>query len=233
MVDTTIEATILIKAVHNFLETTDNVNKRDRDEISIKYNTLENKYKEKIFRANEVMEKNKYTIEQLRCELEDKTRVVEKLEKQVAFEKIEMANYKSENKRDRDEISIKYNTLKKKYKKNIESGNEVTEKNKSTIEQLRCELEDKKRVVENEQLKNDTEMPQNVQETCNNIELEEKIARIEYQNDKYKFITENMVSSVKNLLCLEGLDNKLRNYKVECEKARREYEEADTIFNQL
>ena len=63
MVDTTIEATILIKAVHNFLETTDNVNKRDRDEISIKYNTLENKYKEKIFRANEVMEKNKYTIE--------------------------------------------------------------------------------------------------------------------------------------------------------------------------
>jgi hypothetical protein len=207
MVDTTIEATILIKAVHNFLETTDNVNKRDRDEISIKYNTLENKYKEKIFRANEVMEKNKYTIEQLRCELEDKTRVVEKLEKQVAFEKIEMANYKSENKRDRDEISIKYNTLKKKYKKNIESANE--------------------------QLKNDTEMPQNVQETCNNIELEEKIARIEYQNDKYKFITENMVSSVKNLLCLEGLDNKLRNYKVECEKARREYEEADTIFNQL
>jgi hypothetical protein len=207
MVDTTIEATILIKAVHNFLETTDNVNKRDRDEISIKYNTLENKYKEKIFRANEVMEKNKYTIEQLRCELEDKTRVVEKLEKQVAFEKIEMANYKSENKRDRDEISIKYNTLKKKYKKNIESANE--------------------------QLKNDTEMPQNVQETCNNIELEEKIARIEYQNDKYKFITENMVLSVKNLLCLEGLDNKLRNYKVECEKARREYEEADTIFNQL
>lgn len=42
-----------------------------------------------------------------------------------------------------------------------------------------------------------------------------------------------MVSSVKNLLCLEGLDNKLRNYKVECEKARGEYEEADTISNQL
>lgn len=50
--------------------------------------------------------------------------------------------------RDRDEISLKYNTLKTKYKKNIESADE--------------------------QLKNETEMPQNVQETCNNIELEEK-----------------------------------------------------------